>query len=377
MPRRKGELQAECGANMLPTEGTREQLMDRLRDYYWANGQVVSPRPMAVQVPSMITQNSKDLPEDKFAALISSSSWIAEYKIDGMRTKLHLGETENRLDSRHRSLASYEYVENTDRLPQFRNAPIPDLAGTVLDGELVEPNRIINTGSVVTSEARSATTAIMNSLPERAVEIQEREGWCELHLFDMPFFCGHDIRGYSFGQRRAMLVDMFDVLNDAMPQLFLLDQFAGDFKEHYDRALDFGFEGLMLKHLHGQYELTGTKRVAHQLKWKAMMDTDVFISGFTPGKPDTAFAALIGSFMVSMHDQCGNIVEVGACQPGPLATRRDATIFVDGQMTLNPLYMDKVIEVTYQFKTGNGRLTHCVLAKYRPDKQPADCVMVI
>ncbi len=365
----KSELQHEvdslCLNEHLNTAGfTKEDLMDCLAEHYREEDKDSRP-PLIPQYSVMLAQRAKHLESSKFDALLDNKSglWIAEVKKDGIRAKLHLESPSNRIDSRHRSEITYEYVEKTNCLPHLRDMRhfIP---GTVLDGELQMPVSRMKHGKTDTNDVLTSTLAAVNSLPGRSVELQMMFGYCSFFAFDILFYCGDDVRQLPYSKRYKILCSIHRSLI-GYPFFRLPVQCEHNFIDFYHQIVKTGGEGIMLKRTDWPYQSHGRGRGWFKLaKGK---ETDAFITGFVPGEGE--FSGLIGSLLVSTLVD-GEPVEIGAVQPGHLPFRNRISL-ADGSLADN-MY-GKVVQVSYMHKTKNNRLRHAVLAEWRPDKTKYDC----
>lgn len=363
------ELQWEAENLRIPLSGTetKDLLMDLLAESHREHDITGSP-PLLPQLQVMVARNVKDLKKDELDKMISSNLWVAETKLDGVRAKLHLGKNNNRIDSRHRSDVTYEYVEKTDCLPHLRDLT-HNYAGTVLDGELVMPVEKVWRGKEYTDSYLTATTATVNSYPKRAIELQEKFGWCRYYVFDILFFCGADMRHMPYTKRYVELCLLKESLSYEMGGDFIKTpaRHSVNIESFYNRLVAGGGEGVMLKHLDWPYE--SGKRSKGMYKWKKHQTIDAFVTGFVPGRGE--FSGLIGALLVSVMAGSKQ-VEIGAVQPGDLTFRRRISE-ADGNLQDN-MY-GKVVEVSYLCKTKNNRLRHAVLKRFRPDKSCYDCTI--
>lgn len=362
------ELQHEVdnlGITYLCTD-TKEDLMDLLAVHYREID--VNRPPLIPQLPVMLARNTKDLKEPVRDSIIANESklWIAEQKLDGVRARLHFNSGYNRIDSRHRSATTYEYVEKTEGLPQFKNMK-HTMNGTVLDGELIMPVERIRDGKTDTDSQLTSTTATINSHPKRAIELQERYGWCRFFAFDILFYHGDDVRQLPYKQRFELLCDVqtYLTLNQVTMYIVTPLRTKSDFVKFYEVLVKRGGEGIMLKRLDWPYE--SRKRSKGMFKMKKHNPMDCFITGFVPGEGE--FSGLIGSLLLSVMVD-GHPVEVAAVQPGDLPFRNKISL-ADGSLAEN-MY-SKVVQVSYLCKTKNKRLRHAVLERWRPDKNLYEC----
>lgn len=362
----KSELQHELEQLSIPYRGahTKEDLMDLLAASYRKLITGAHP-PLIPQHAVMLARKAKDLESDKFDDLLDNQSglWIAEEKLDGVRAKLHLESTSNRIDSRHRSDVTYEYVEKTDCLPHLKNMR-HFMPGTVLDGELLMPVRTINFEKTKTDSVLTSTTATVNSLPGRAIEIQEKVGYCRYFAFDILFHQGEDVRLLPYSERYRLLCHVYMQLTDNL--FFTMPvQRGDDFLNFFKDLVHTGGEGIMLKRLDWPYIDHGRGKGWYKLPKQDRVDA--FVTGFVPGEGE--FSGLVGSLLIStMID--GEPVEIGAVQPGDLGFRNKISL-ADGSLR-DEMY-GKVMEVSYMCKTKNSRLRHAVKERFRPDKNTSDC----
>lgn len=378
MMRRRAELQQEVAnvfgvhietpADRLMLEtiiqnSTKEELMDKLAAYY--RKQDPNRKPLLKQLPTMLARNVKDLSKEEFDELLTSPDWVYEEKLDGCRAKLHFTKDGCRIDSRHRSVTTYEYAEKTDCFPHFRDWKVDWAVGTILDGEVLMPVNEMNSGKTQTEGSLTTTASVFNSSPERSIELQMRFGPCMFVAFDILCHNGADIRSLPFGSRRFRLGMVTGRLHHASLKITTL--FTCDPRTHYEQILQFGGEGLMLKNLHAPYPLREGQRTRAMYKWKKSYDIDCFITGFVPGEGE--FSGLVGALLVSIMDR-ERPREIGAIQPGTLDIRREMS-HADG--SLKDAYYSKVVEVNFQDWTKNKRMRHAILKRFRPEKNPYEC----
>jgi len=356
----------------VPPGGTKDDLMDLLATSHREHD--ITGRPLLLpQLSVMLARNVKDLNDCKLDKMINCPRglWIAEEKLDGVRAKLHLSSNGNRIDSRHRSDITYEYVEKTAGLPHLRDLRY-DKRETILDGELLMPVDKISKGKTVTADCLTSTTAVVNSKPERAIQLQRHFGRCCFHAFDILTYRGDDIRNETYRIR-------YTLLNNVLARLYTLNtastmeiikrptRAVSELRTFHDIVINAGGEGIMLKRLDWPYE--GNKRSKGIYKWKRQREVDCFITGFVPGKGE--FSGLIGTLLVSVHTKDGT-QEIAAIQPGDFRFRKSISL-LDGSLR-DDMY-GKVVEISYLSKTKNNRLRHAVLSDkgFRPDKNMYDC----
>ena len=295
---------------------------------------------------------------------------IAEVKKDGSRYCLYLDAPgKSLLLSKRISEVTGQYVDKTLNCPHLTRVAIPEqFWGTVFDGEIVNPAHLKSDG----------TTSIMGCGPEKAVARQKESGWVEYHIYDVPFYCGVDIRQKPLHYRREIMKLVTNLLNTIIPIQYCKAVSAKDAERLYKKVISMGGEGIMLKDLRSFYG-EGWFKVKRVRTW------DVCIMGFEPAKThskkvdgtvsETAFHAkgLVGSIKFGMY-QNGVLVELGTCSGFSEKLRRE--------MSARPQdFIGKVIEIKAQERTKTGKFRHARVAKdkrgiekFRDDKAPSQCV---
>lgn len=104
--------------------------------------------------------------------------------------------------SRRWSIKSDWYSENTDSLPHIRDLDIPELSGTILDGEMKLDNRPF--GEV---------SGLLNCTWDEAQKRQETMNqWVTYHVFDIIRYKGIDITSLPLYIRRIFLKNVMRIL---------------------------------------------------------------------------------------------------------------------------------------------------------------------
>lgn len=367
MPRRLEDLISECAEQglALPEKYGKRELEQLLAQRALNQDDILS------QIEVMCAHDFKDYSEQEKEEILDSPEWVAEEKLNGDRMKVHITADGLRLDGRTKSVSTYIYTERTENFPHFKNCrALKVYAGTVLDAEILMLNESIDTGSVITVGTLSSTSATVNCAPEKAIEIQNRVGNAHLFVFDIVRWCGKKFEGTTFERRREVLEKIF-VSHPELEQanIHLVPQRL-DKREFFQEIVDAGGEGIMLKDLSGLYG--EGKRVRAQLKWKKVYTIDAFVTGWVKAKEDRGWANLVGALEVSIIDDRGKIHAVGAPQPGTLEFRKEISN-PDG--SLKAEWYGKCVEVQGNEWTKRMRLQHCVLVRWRPDKNKEDCIL--
>ena len=93
------------------------------------------------------------------------------------------------------------YCENTDSLPHLRDLHIPELSGTIIDGEMFIPGRPFKDVS-----------STLNCKWDKAIERQEELGKIVFHAFDILFYKGIDLRKMPLQRRKVYLQLVIDAV---------------------------------------------------------------------------------------------------------------------------------------------------------------------
>ena len=94
------------------------------------------------------------------------------------------------------------FCENTDSLPQLRLLNIPELKGTIIDGEMFIPNRPFKD-----------VASTLNCKWDKAFTRQLEIGFIVFHAFDILFYKGVDLRKMPLHRRKVYLQLVIDKIN--------------------------------------------------------------------------------------------------------------------------------------------------------------------
>ena len=134
--------------------------------------------------------------EEKFDGTRGIVQFFAQEDIDGNKVGYC------RVFSRRISKKTNFYAENTDSLPQIRDLDFPDLAGTVLDGEMF-----------IDGKPFKEVSSALNCLWDRAIERQLESGFISLHAFDIIKYRGVDLRHMPLKRRKFYLHSVIEELD--------------------------------------------------------------------------------------------------------------------------------------------------------------------
>jgi ATP-dependent DNA ligase len=304
-----------------------------------------------------------------------ASRWVAEKKYDGARCLAYFRKDGiSYLSSRH-SKRTGEYVDHAKHLPHLQ-AVMPELEGTVVDGELIAPVHEATYDGVRMVGTLPITLAMLNASPEKSVRMQQALGKMRYVVFDCLKLMGKDLRELPFYQRRQFLCQVLGMVRWPLPyegSICYAFKSADELRTLFENAVHMGFEGLMLKDLDATYYAPSVgARSKGLIKWKKTVTYDGFITGFILG--ERGDAGLVGALLISGYDESGKVREFAAVGNIERIRQIEMTeVGPDGQPRLKQEYYGKVIEVRGQELTKNMRIRHANLMRWRPDKSPDEC----
>lgn len=308
-----------------------------------------------------------------------NSKHICDLKLDGARMRLFLGASSNTMNTGRRSVKTFAYIERADNFPQIQKLIVPELAGTVLDGEMMPPaNSIILADGSKTQGPLNSIMAMVNSSPPKARGLQLKNGDAFFVAFDVLQYCGEDVMGWTYEKRRELLELIVQTLEEAWEgdgdsPIKAVPQMEAS-AESIQRALDAGFEGVIIKRKDSRYE--PGKRPKSWAKIKHMSTGDFFIVGSVPGNGRNE--GKVGSMKVAYFDPSiagpddeRSVVYVADVGGITDAFRDELTDPTTG--AVKNKYLGTVIEVQAQGRTRHNRLRHPMFKRVRPDKTFEEC----
>ena len=302
----------------------------------------------------------------------NSPNYVAECKLDGFRVLTHVESGQNRLTTRRKSVKNGQFVEKSDNFPQIRdlffdNRISEELEGCVFDGEIIWGKNSMD------------ITTISGCLPDKAVSRQLESGFADYYVFDILYDKGRDIRHLPYETRRNILSDYLESIVAPKNHLYIVPAVYNDKKQFYDEIISEGGEGIILKDIGSPYASDWVK-VKRKATW------DVIITNFKEPKEITKKVS--GEESVSKFFEKGWI---GAINFGQWVEGTDGNYsyrelrefgFCSGmndalreQISKNrDAYIGKVIEIEAQERLPSGKFRHPRFLKFRPDKNPEQCV---
>jgi len=299
--------------------------------------------------------------------LPTAAGWAYEFKWDGLRAVVYIGDRRVRVFTRNDRDVSDSFPE----LQQLADA-VPGRR-FILDGEIVTlgPDDAPNFGALQQRmHVLKPTSALLSRVPVQlyAFDILEQDGRSTLQL--------------PYAERRGLLEDLD--LGDAPSKI--PPYWTGDAgRDLLTAAADIGAEGVVAKRLDSIYQ--PGRRSPAWIKTPRNRTVEVVLGGWKPGGGRRT--GMIGSLLLGMYDQHDRLVYVGNVGTGfthdmldqlkrllpplerptpPFATpvpRDDAR---DAHWTEPQL----VGEVEYRNWTPTGRLRHPSWRGLRPDRNPSE-----
>ncbi len=262
---------------------------------------------------------------------------------------------------------------------------VPD--GCAIDGELV-----------VRRGARGAQRLDWDALSQRIHPAESRitrlagETPAEFVAFDLLMVDGRDVTGEVFERRRALLEALFDRIPGGhglhLTRTTRDPDTAGQWFEQFEGA---GLDGVVAKPLADTYH--PDKRAMLKIKHKRTAEAVVW--GYRPHTRGIG----VGSLLLAMYDDAGELVPVGGVGAfpdavrrslvddlAPLAERDESGEVVTGQGERSRFSASKdasfvrlrpelVVEVAFDQLEGH-RFRHAVtLLRWRPDRDPESCLL--
>lgn len=174
----------------------------------------------------MNAQGIKD--QNHLDQLISNPNYATQEKLDGMRAIIHICSDGLRIFSRSAGVDDpTRPLEKTSSLPHLASMKLPDLAGTILDAEILAPGIDVASLSGAIHSKQAGTT----------------NGHVKAFVFDVLRFIGDDLSSRTLRQR----IDVLEMLKTQIHSpyiVFLPWAFTNrDKRNLYDSVLEQAGEG--------------------------------------------------------------------------------------------------------------------------------------
>lgn len=330
--------------------------------------------PLDMQIPPQLSRALKEVrPANLIPRVLSDKRWVVAEKFDGVRAMAYFVDGHIFYLSRNKSKGTGSYADKSDNLPHL-DLNIPELNGTVLDGEL------IFTGDYILSDGREVrstsvcTSSIVNAGPLKAKQLQQIHGMIAFVLFDIPIYKGEDLRDQPLGRRRPYLTKVWKELHNRQPLFRIEELHVGEHADKealYDSVVANGGEGLMYKDVTAPYSRSATSRPLNWIKRKKRQTIDGYIIDYTPG--EVGFKGLVGALVIAVTGENGEPFHIASVTNLPLSLREEIS---DPEGKLKDRYYKQVVEVEFQELTDKShRGRHATLLRWRPDKDWTDCTI--
>lgn len=337
--------------------------------------------PVSPPLLPMLANRVADLPD--------GDGWIFEPKWDGFRTLIFRDGAELFIQSRDEKPLNRYFPELVDALA----AQLPDRC--VLDGEIV-----IALGDALDFEALQLR---LHPAASR-VKLLAEQTPASVVFFDVLCYEDRDLRLTPFSERRAALETLLARTAAPLhitPATHDRDR-AADWFRRFEGA---GLDGVVAKAITGIYE--PNKRV--MLKVKHERECDCVVAGFRWHKD--AQGTAIGSLLLGLYDNAGNLEHVGVCASFTAAKRRELVTFLapyrdnartdhpwrawadagpndaaihrrpgaqsrwsqGKDLSWEPLRPELVAQVAYDHMQGSRFRHTAQFRRWRGDKRPRDC----
>ena len=234
----------------------------------------------------------------------------------------------------------------------------------------------------ITKSSLHSTVSLLHLEPHQARSLQEaQDAYLKVKIFDLLSYDGADFRGLPLKDRLYQLDVVMFLLDETelQPYVETVPYTEVDRKEHYERVLAAGGEGVMLKNLNSVYVDSSSRLRTGWIKVKRRRELDAFVSGYKLGDKGKGWEHLVGAIEFSVFLEGGGTHIVGYATNIPLATRAKITAYEHGVPCLDPDMYWKVAQISGQdFSAREIRLTHCTLDRWRfgsDEKDAAQCVV--
>jgi DNA ligase 1 len=268
-----------------------------------------------------------------------------EYKYDGFRLQIHKNKEEIRLFTRNLEDVTIQFPDVVEHAKEFIKAD-----SIILDSEAVGINK--KTGGYLPFQSISQRI-------RRKYDINKiKEDFpVEVNIFDIIFLDGNNLLKTPFNKRRDFLKQ--NVI-EHKGKFVLAEQFITDDadkgSEFYNKALDSGNEGVIVKNLESIYK--PGSRVGFCVKIKPVMDSlELVIVAAEWGEGKRS--GWLTSLTLACLDDTGELLEIGKVSTGMKELSSEGTSFEDMTKLLKPSILTQegkfvtlkpeiVIEVNYE-----------------------------
>lgn len=314
--------------------------------------------------------------------LSDNSDWIAQEKVDGSRYMMFINEDCNRFSSRQKSRLTGIPVEKTENVPHLAKLAMPELKGTVLDGEIQHDDF-------------SQTVSIMGSLPELAIKKQEEMGFIKYKVFDIVRHKGVDVSMLGYEKRIELANQVVAEIKAkyGTDYIMVLPTHTTNKMDLFHDIVSRGGEGLVLKHKNSPYVVSDNNpsRSKMQVKLKKYITDDVVIMGAT--EPTRLYDGIDANWSIfegndrvtrAWHNgwigaiKFGKYIDGHLVELGQTSGIDDSTkeLLSDGNHGIKSIYIGTTMEIgaMEQIKK-TGAYRHPRFLRLRPEKNATECIL--
>jgi len=343
---------------------------------------------------------------------MTSDEWIAERKLNGCRMLITYHQQEGfGFFSRNISVKDFLPVDYTEKILLRYQGELLEAGDLkfkelfdqafVLDAEALCDEAHIDTkrytpggkGGTITGKKLNAVITILAIEKEISHRIQREQAQLNLVVFDCVMYGLEELRHTSLKKRMFYRKHSLRMLSDQGILMKLVDSnidWGVSKQDFYDQVLLGGDEGIVLKNLKSEYDMTGHRTRTGFVKRKRSVkevrgaDIDAFVTGFVPSNPKNAWAHLIGGLEMSviLVDKDGNERQkcIAVVAAMTMEMRKSLTTYDEGgRPQLNPEALGRVLVVNGQDCSAKAeRFMHAVAdwdRGFRDDKTYVDCRM--
>jgi ATP-dependent DNA ligase len=320
-------------------------------------------------------------PAEQEALWKDDNSWVCQEKLNGVRAILHFIKGSGLyVHSRNIDSKTGRRTDFTDHL-LFRDF-VPGF-DAVVDAEVVvrKPvdTRSYTTGGGITRSSLHSTTAVLRMELEASKRLQiEQNAPLIFYTFDAISWQGTDLRQKPLYERLVHLADFQTLvklgpLNEwfaYLPIVFL------DKKNFFNRTVQEGGEGVVLKNLNSSYEASTSRRRDGWVKVKKQVEFDAYVSGFERGKPGGEWKNKVGCLVFSVHTTEGEHV-IARITNFPFHIRKRISFHdpVTDTVEMSPNAYGRVATVAgFEIAQRSFRLSHPRILRWKGELIPADCL---
>ena len=285
--------------------------------------------------------------QDHFDWLMANNNYVAQEKLDGMRTVVHVTKTGLRIFSRSAGVADpTRPLEKTSALPHLAALRFPGMHGVVLDAEIL---------------ARGVDSAQLSGNIHRN-EVVDENRTVKIFVFDVLRYGPRTLTTDTL-QSRISFLDQLKPHFQSPSIEFLPWAFKAESKRKlYQDVLARDGEGIMLKRLDAFY-FEGGRPANNWYKRKKSASFDCVVMGFTTGKGK--YNNRIGAIIFGQYVK-GKLLELGQA-----SGMSDAERYL---MSNNPeKYIGKVVIIKGMERLKSGAIRHPQYGGIRHDKNPKQC----